>query len=284
MSTTVSHAYVSSNIIVGPSNIYLGLPAPTSHTPPTQADEIAIDSNGQPATVSTSVTTTGDVTPDTVTFTNYTSYTPQNGDILVVSGVTGDTGANGTWTAANVTVGTSTTTATLVGSVGNGAYVSGGTVTVGQHLGLNEGPTKLSIHPTFTEIRADQFESPIDGALTKIEAELDIVTLEFNPLTYQRWFTADTVTNPFSLANVTGTTFGGQFTDASNLRTLMAVSPDRKQVGKWIYVFCFKAFLKSAVPITFHRTAHNRFQLKFGLVGDFTRKPGDELLHVIRTK
>lgn len=45
----------------------------------------------------------------------------KNGDRLAVSGITGNTNANGEWTLASVTA----TGATLVGSVGNGAY--GGT-------------------------------------------------------------------------------------------------------------------------------------------------------------
>lgn len=45
----------------------------------------------------------------------------KNGDRLAVSGITGNTNANGEWTLASV----GATTATLVGSVGNGTY--GGT-------------------------------------------------------------------------------------------------------------------------------------------------------------
>lgn len=45
----------------------------------------------------------------------------KNGDRLAVAGITGNTGANGQWTLSNV----GTTTATLTGAVGNGAY--GGT-------------------------------------------------------------------------------------------------------------------------------------------------------------
>jgi hypothetical protein len=284
MSSVVSKAYVSSNILVGPANVYLGIAPPPSNTPPTaDVNEISIDANGQPATAYSTGATTNGATPDVITFPTFASYTPSDGDILTVSSVTTDTAANGAWTVTGVTVTTSTTSATLVGSIGGGSAGSGGVVKVGQHLGLNEGPTKLSIHPTFVEIRADQLESPIDAALTKVEAEIDIVTMEFDPLTYQRWFTADTVTNPALLANSRVTTFGGQFTDASNLRTLLLISPDRKQVGRWIYVLGFKAYLKSAIPLQFHRTAHAKYALKFGLVGDFTRKPGDELLHFVRT-
>jgi len=46
----------------------------------------------------------------------------KNGDRLALAGITGNTNANGEWTLASV----GTTTATLVGSVGNGAH--GGTV------------------------------------------------------------------------------------------------------------------------------------------------------------
>lgn len=42
----------------------------------------------------------------------------KNGDRIAVSGITGNTGANGEWTIAS----TAATTTTLLGSVGNGAY------------------------------------------------------------------------------------------------------------------------------------------------------------------
>lgn len=48
-----------------------------------------------------------------------------DGDIITVSGVLGNTAANGTWTIANLT----SDTFELVDSVGNGAYVSGGIFT-----------------------------------------------------------------------------------------------------------------------------------------------------------
>lgn len=48
----------------------------------------------------------------------------KNGDRLAVAGITGNTGANGEWTLASV----GATTATLVGSVGNGVF--GGTARV----------------------------------------------------------------------------------------------------------------------------------------------------------
>ena len=46
-------------------------------------------------------------------------------DVVTVAGVGGNTGANGTWIAARVNA----TQLTLRGSVGNGAYTSGGTAT-----------------------------------------------------------------------------------------------------------------------------------------------------------
>lgn len=279
---TITKAYVSSNILVGPANLYLGVPPPSSHTPPTQADEIALDANGQPATATTTVTSSTNASPIVVTVssTTFGSYTLKNGDIVSISGHLVNTNANGTWTISSVT----STTFALVGSTGNGVGTSSGNILVGQHLGLTEGPTTLSVTPHFNEIRADQFESPIDAYLTKVEAEIDTVLLEYDPLTFQRWFSADTVTNPALLANSRITTFGGQFTDASNLRTLMLVSPDRATVGRWIYVFAFRAYIASAIPLTFHRTAANTFKLKWKLVADFSRQPGDELLHQVRTR
>lgn len=57
----------------------------------------------------------------------------KEGDRIVIAGVTGNTNANGSWRLSNV----GATTATLVGSVGNGTH--GGTVRVG--VLLDETPT-----------------------------------------------------------------------------------------------------------------------------------------------
>lgn len=71
-------------------------------------------------------------TPVTMTITAASNATPivldlanslSNGDIIEVTGVLGNTAANGTFEVASV----SGTQATLVGSDGNGAYTSGGT-------------------------------------------------------------------------------------------------------------------------------------------------------------
>lgn len=53
-----------------------------------------------------------------------TSHGFSNGDIVSITGVGGNTAANGKWTIANV----ATNTFELSGSTGNGAYTSGGVV------------------------------------------------------------------------------------------------------------------------------------------------------------
>ncbi len=69
------------------------------------------------ATIST-ITGATNATPIVVSATN----TFNNGDVIYVSGVTGNTAANGIWTLSSV----SGSGYTLTGSVGNGGYVSGG--------------------------------------------------------------------------------------------------------------------------------------------------------------
>jgi hypothetical protein len=214
-------------------------------------------------------------------------YTHGDSDIAVVTAVGGNTAANGTWALKDVAVGGSTTTAALLGSNGAAAYTSGGTISIGQHLGLLEGPLQLTITPKFVEIRADQYESPVDAALTIADAELDATMLEFDLPTVQRWFMADSFSNPAVLANSSVLQVGGtQFAagDAVNLRTMMFVAGNRTAVGKWIYAFAYQVYLKSAIQLTFDRTGKNAFKLKFGVVADTTRQPGDEFLQLVKTK
>lgn len=282
---TVDNTFSSQNVLVGPADIYIGIPAPTSAAPPTQANEVALDTSGQPATVSASISAATNATPIVLTFANFSGYTPKNGDVAVVASVGGNTNANGTWTLTAVTVAV-TTTATLVGSQGNSAYTSGGTITIGQHCGLAEGPVEFTITQKTVEIRADQFESPVDAAVETCEAELDITILETDLLTMQRYFMVDYLTNPAYLASSKALQVGGVGTvgDADTLRTMMIISPNRSNVGKWIYVFAFKVYLKSSIQLTFHRTTKNMWKLKFGLIADTSRQTSDSYLQLVKTK
>lgn len=67
---------------------------------------------------------TGSTNATPIVLTLTAGHQQKNGDRVVVSGITGNTGANGEWTISAVTA----TTATLNGSVGNGTH--GGTPVV----------------------------------------------------------------------------------------------------------------------------------------------------------
>ena len=73
------------------------------------------------------ITAASNAAPIVVTFAAAHGFS--NGNLITVSGVLGNTAANGRWTVANV--GGGGTTLELQGSTGNGAYTSGG------HAGLN---------------------------------------------------------------------------------------------------------------------------------------------------
>lgn len=109
-----------------------------------------------------------------VTITGATNATPivitaaahgyNNGDTVTITGVSGNTSANGTWVIANKT----TDTFELVGSIGIGAYTSGGTVQKGnrfrQHMdstypkvGVADGlaDNQIQFRATFTSAQAN---------------------------------------------------------------------------------------------------------------------------------
>ena len=94
--------------------------------------------------VSGSITGASNTSPITVTTTSTTGLT--NGDLVTLSGVTGNPAANGNWTVANV-MGTSFQLIKIGGgnSTGNGAYTGGGTwfagitITTASTTGLNNG-------------------------------------------------------------------------------------------------------------------------------------------------
>jgi hypothetical protein len=68
------------------------------------------------------ITTATNASPIVVT---YTGNDPTNGDNVTISGVAGNTAANGSWKVASVNTGAKTFA--LANSTGNGAYTSGGT-------------------------------------------------------------------------------------------------------------------------------------------------------------
>jgi len=63
-------------------------------------------------------------TPIEITTPSLTNYSLRTGDTIMITGVVGNTAANGTWVVEKL----SDTTIALNGSVGNGAYTSGGTI------------------------------------------------------------------------------------------------------------------------------------------------------------
>jgi hypothetical protein len=95
----------------------------------TVIEDIRIQARGQDLTLTTgdydgqsskAVSGATNATPIVVTTSN--DHAAVTGDTVIISGVVGNTAANGTWTIIRL----SGTTMSLTGSVGNGAYVSGG--------------------------------------------------------------------------------------------------------------------------------------------------------------
>lgn len=96
---------------------------------------------GDPTTVSNGLsrTITGATNATPIVITTSVAHLFATGDTVVVSGVLGNTAANGTWTITKI----SATTFSLATSVGSGAYTSGGTA------------IDVSLTP--------QFQAPADG-------------------------------------------------------------------------------------------------------------------------
>lgn len=74
------------------------------------------------ADVAQAITGATNASPIVITYSGSDNFA--NGDIVMISGVGGNTAANGRWTVANVNTGSNTFE--LSGSTGNGAYTSGG--------------------------------------------------------------------------------------------------------------------------------------------------------------
>lgn len=80
---------------------------------------------GTVSSAAAGITISGSTNATPIVITIGSGHGLKEGDRIAIAGVTGNTNANGTWTLSNV----GATTATLVGSTGNGTH--GGTVRVG---------------------------------------------------------------------------------------------------------------------------------------------------------
>ncbi len=158
------------------------------------------------------------------------------------------------------------------------------TAAAGLHLGSTEGPAQVSITEKFNEIRDDQHESPIDLAFDTVEAEIDFNVKETTLSNLQKYLASDSLGAYTALAGAQVLQVGGQTDSSRTTRTLMLIAPRREAAGKSVYVFAHKAYLKSALQLTFHRTKENVHKLKFGVVADTTRVAGDEVMQIVRTK
>jgi hypothetical protein len=112
--------------------------------------------NGDPTAItnSTSKTITNATNATPIVITTSVAHTFHDGDTVVVSGVGGNTAANGTWAITYLT----TTTFSLDTSVGSGAYTSGGTAVDVSMLPAATLPsdgdnlTGASVNPAFQNI------------------------------------------------------------------------------------------------------------------------------------
>jgi hypothetical protein len=283
MAAVVTKVPVPANVWQGTVDFYIDSTPPSSEVTPTQADEIALDANGQPASLQMAVTAATNASPIVITGASTTGFALN--DIVTVASVTGNTNANGIWTISALDA----THITLKGSAGNAAWISGGTVTRGAHVGLLEGPTTVTLNPKIEDIGSDSFEGPHDAALQNVEVDVETVMKEVDlykllamtsNLNYGN-FAALPAAGAYTTL---GVQFGGVQSASMNLHRLMFVGPNRAAAGKWIYVYLFKGYNSDPIQLTFHRSKANLWKVKFMGVADLTRALGDELCHVVKTK
>ncbi len=159
---------------------------------------------------------------------------------------------------------------------------------LGIHLGLSEGPASISIHPKFSEIRADQFAGPIDVAFVSLECEIDFAIKESSLTRIQKFFagvlTGTYASLPIGVTNPAADflQIGSAKTSAVNLHTLLLITPDRGTAAKWAYVMAYKAYLASAVALPIGRSKETVLKLKWKLIADTARVAKDQVLQIVR--
>jgi hypothetical protein len=158
----------------------------------------------------------------------------------------------------------------------------------GVHLGLMEGPATITVTPKFAEILGDQFAAPVDAAFVSADFEVDFVAKEALLQTMQKYFssTLGTYTSVVAGANPAADflQFGNENTCAITFHTIMFVSPDRSNVGKFYIVQAYKCFLASAVQTTFARVTQTTWKLKFKCIADTSRVMKDCVAQIVKIK
>ncbi len=157
----------------------------------------------------------------------------------------------------------------------------------GISIGLTEGPCSISIHPKFVEIKADQFAAPVDAAFVSMATEIDFAVKESKLSRFPQFFAGlltSTYTDVVAGANPACDflQIGSQKTSAATTRTLMLIAPRRDTTGKWIYVFAYRAYLKSAIAMAVDRKKETIIKMKWGCIADTTRVAKDQVLQFIR--
>ena len=277
---TVTKAPTPANVWQGTVDLYIDVAPPSSAVPAVNADEVALDASGQPTTISEAITGATDATPIVLTVGSTTGFASKR--IVTVAGVGGNTNANGIW---SITV-LSSTTIQLNGSAGNAAYTSGGTVQLGAHLGLLEGPTSAEVDTKIDWILSDQFEDAHDAALLTLAVEVNSVLKETD-LAKLLMMSSNVNYGNFASIGTSGSgtlsmQFGGAQSSSMDKHTLMFVGPQRNNPGQWIYVFLFQAYNDAPLKITFQRSKANLWKVKFNGLADLTRTAGDEVAHIVQ--
>lgn len=277
---TLTKAPTPANVWQGTVDLYIDPAAPGSAVPAVNADEIALDANGQPATLTAAITGATNATPIVLTVGSTTGF--NSGEIHTVSGVGGNTNANGIWA---ITV-LSGTTIQLNGSAGNAVYTSGGIIYQGAHVGLLEGPTTCTLTPKLDAIGSDSFEDAHDAALQSLTVEVDTVLKETD-LAKLLAMSSNPNYGNFASLGVSGSgtmalQMGGAQSATMQKHRLMFVGPQRNVAGQWIYVYLMKAYNEASLAITFERSKANLWKVKFVGIADLTRTAGDEVAHIVQ--
>lgn len=258
----VNKVYDAQQIWESPADVYFGVTAPASAVPPDSTNLLVLDTLGQPQTTSTTVT---GFTNPTVSVADITGFA-NNQPITIV-------GASGThiYTILNLTSG-----GFDIHDSAGAVIDSGDVVYSGFHVGLTDGPASFHINQKFSEIRADQFEAPIDYAFISTDFEVDVNMKEVDFQRMSAWMSCPPWTTASKLPTSDVMTIGGVNSDAQSFFTLLLVGINRVDTTKFSYLLGYRAHLKAAFQMTFHRATTNVFKVKFTLVADTDRAVGDE--------
>lgn len=147
-------------------------------------------------------------------------------------------------------------------------------------LGLTEGAIAIAVKVKLSDIKADQFEAPIDTYMDSVDAEMS-VTLEQQGVSLLQQVLSTGVYSTQASPGWNQLTAGG--ISIVPAVCVAAVTPKRTGSGLFVVSLLFRVASKGGVTISIGRAKNSSHKVQFAGQSDVTRTAGRQILNHYET-